>query len=225
MKLSSLAGSRLRPGFVVQGGRRGVTLVELLIAVMVSAVLIGALCEMYLVLASEFERQQGEGDALACTSFACSRIAEYAVPAINAQTYTRYAPNDALCIKLPADMAYGVYVPVQVGSRVEYRDGQQIMFYLSDSTGSYYRRGSILWAGVVNSLWPSVSVTPDQSWSLYPGGTQGRIILDSVRFDVVIGVRASVTISARRTYRIGRTQKTLSAQRTVCLENSDAHGF
>lgn len=221
MKLSSLAGSRLRRGFVVQGGRRGVTLVELLIAVMVSAVLIGALCEMYLVLASEFERQQGEGDSLAYTSFACSRVAEYAMPAISAQTYTRYTPNDALRIQLPADTAYGIYVPVIQGAITVYRPGQQIMFYLSDSTGNYYKQGNILWSGVVTSLLPSVAVTPDQSWSLYPGSQQGRIILSSVQFSVVIGVRDKVTISASRTYPIGRTTNTLSAQRTVCLQNSD----
>jgi hypothetical protein len=197
------------------------TVVELLIAISVSVVLIGALCEMYLVLASEFERQQGEGDALASTSFACSRIADYAAVSVSAQAYTRYTPDDALCVRLPADMAYGIYVPVRVFYHVEYRDGQRIMFYLSDTTGSYYRRGNILWAGTVNSTYPSVSVTPDQSWSLHPGTTQGRIVLDVVRFTVVIGVRDKVAITASRTFPIGRTQKTQSMQRTVCLRNSD----
>ena len=196
------------------------TVVELLIAITVSVVLIGALCEMYLVLASEFERQQGEGDALASTSFACSRIADYAAVSISAQTYTRYTADEALCVQLPADMAYGIYVPVQAGPLIQYRPGQQIMFYLSDSTGDYNRRGNILWAGVVQSFSP-ITVTPDQSWSLYPGTTQGRIVLDSVRFDVQSGVRDSVTIYVNRTYPIGRTQKTRLAQRTVCLRNSD----
>ena len=197
------------------------TVIEMLIAITVSVVLIAALCETYWVAAGEFERQQGEGDALACTSFACSRIAEYAVPAMNAQTYTRYTPNDALRVQLPADTAYGIYVPVKVGPSIVYRPGQHIMFYLSDSTGSYYRPGSILWAGVATALSPSVSVTPDQSWSLYPGSQQGRIILGSVQFSVVMGVRDKVTIRASRTYAIGRTTKTLSAERTVCLQNSD----
>lgn len=217
MRLSLLA----RSGFdrLTAGGRRGVTVIELMIAVTVSAVLIAALCETYWVMAGEFERQQGEGDALAYTSFACSRISEYAASAMSAQTYTRYTPNDALCVRLPADMAYGIYVPVRVGPSIVYRPGQQIMFYLSDSTGSYNGRGNILWAAVVTSLSP-VTVTPDQSWSRYPGSQQGRIILDSVEFDVVMGVRDSVTITARRTYPIGRTTKTLSAERTVCLQNS-----
>jgi len=196
------------------------TVIELMIAVTVSAVLIAALCETYWVMAGEFERQQGEGDALAYTSFACSRISEYAAVSISAQTYSRYAPDDALCVQLPADMAYGIYVPVQVGPQVDYRPGQQIMFYLSDSTGNYDRRGNILWSGAVISLWPSVTVTPDQSWSLYPGSQQGRIILDSVQFDVAMGVRDRLTMSVSRAYRIGRTQKTLFAQQTVCLQNS-----
>ncbi|MCE5321930.1 prepilin-type N-terminal cleavage/methylation domain-containing protein [bacterium] len=198
---------------------QGFTLVELLIAGTVAAIIIGCICEVYFAIAGDWERQQGESDALIAVSMSCDRLGEYITQSMGVQVSTRFTTNDTLAVNLPLDKAYGIYVPTWSDGIVQTRSGQWVVFYLSDTTGSFTRNGDILWAGSLNTT--TSIVTPDFSWSLYAVGGPGRITpLRSIRFDVTAGDGLSrVLVTAESVYKIKTTQKTLNQTATFCLRN------
>ncbi len=145
----------------------GFTLAELLIATTITALVLASLCGVYFTTAREWERQQGEADALLATSQTCARLADYVSQATGVSVQTRFATDDALAINLPADKAYGFYAPIWSGDLLRYRSGTWVIFYLSDSTGSYMHTGDILWAATFTWAGFPASVVPDRSWSMY----------------------------------------------------------
>lgn len=217
LRCSGLAGS-VRGRLNCIGQARGLTLTELLIAATVTAVLLVSLCGVYFAVAREWDRQQGQATALLAVSTTCSRVADYVSKACYAATDSRYHANDALWIKLPADTAYGgLFVPVWSGGRLIYRGGAWVVFYLSDSSGSYDSTGSILWA----AAWNGWAVVPDRAWSMYYDTDQGRISpVTSIQFSVTVGPSTQVTVTAVSSFKIGTAVNQLSRSRTICLRNS-----
>jgi type II secretory pathway pseudopilin PulG len=197
----------------------GFTLVELLIAGTVSALVISCICAIYFSIVRHWERQQGEGDALVATSRACARLGDYFCPATSAQVYTRFTTNDTIAVNMPLDTAYGAYIPAWTGGKLQTRSGQWIAFYLSDQTGSFSNRGDILWAAVVNSSLSTV--TPDAAWSLYSTDGPGKITpLRSLRFDVTTGDGLTrIKVTAGSAYKVYKTEKALTQTATFCLRN------
>ena len=203
----------------------GMTLVELLVTAAVISAVLTSLCGIFLAVYSEWDRGAGEGQALLATSNACSRVADYTAQAVSAQTFRRFlATDDTLAICMPANSAYGIYVPTWSGGQFRCLPGTWIVFYLSDSTGGYARSGDILWAGTFTTLagFPA-NVVPDQSWSLYYDQSAGRIApLSSLEFVYdASGSRPSVTIKATSQYDVRKSNvRQLQLSRTVCLRNS-----
>jgi hypothetical protein len=199
------------------------TLVEVLIAATVLSLLLTSLCGIYSATATQWERQQGERDALTATSQACSRLDSQIRQAVEAYILKRFHERDTLVVNMPKDTAYGVYVPTQSGGQMVYRSGTWIVFYLSDSSGSYSKNGDILWAATFpNQLFFPSNLTPDASWSLQPGRSIGRA---SPLADLVFGLKSDgdlplVTITAKSSYKTGRTSETITKSRTVCLRNA-----
>jgi hypothetical protein len=146
-------------------------------------------------------------------------LGDYITQAMGAQVYTRFTKNDTLVLNMPLDKAYGSYIPIWTGSKVQTRSGQWLAFYLSDTSGSALKSGDILWAGVVD--WSASTVTPDSAWSLYSIGGPGKITpLRSLRFDITQGsglTRVAVTTGAA--YKIYTTEKGLQQTATFCLRN------
>ncbi len=213
MRRSSCAGSRCG----------GFTLTELVIATAVVSLLLTSICGIYFSVSKEWEREQGEAAALSAASLTCSKLADYISQADGASVTTRFVANDALALNMPANSAYGVYVPVWSGGKLQYASGNWIIFYLSNPSGNYNVAGSILWAASLTQTWFGWTVNPDQSWSLYYNTSQGRIApLTSLNFVLdSSGARPAVTITAISTYRIGSTTKQISISRTVCLKNAN----
>ncbi|MHB9036215.1 MAG: PulJ/GspJ family protein [Armatimonadota bacterium] len=209
----------MRPTSLPNRERSGFTLVELLIAGTVSALVLSCVCAIYFSVATGWERQQGEADALSSTSRSCARLGDYVSQAMGALAYTRFTTNDTLVLNMPLDKAYGAYIPIWTGGKVQTRSGQWLAFYLSDTTGRFSNQGDILWAGVVD--WSTSSVTPDSAWSLYSSGGPGKITpLRSLRFDITTGdglTRVKVTTGAA--YKILTTEKGLLQTGTFCLRN------
>lgn len=204
--------------------RRGLTLVELMVASAVTVFIIGSICGVYFSVVKEWQRQQGEGDALVATTRACSRVADYAAVAVGTYVTTRFTTNDVLTLNLPLDTAYsGTYVPIWNGGKMQYRSGPWIAFYLSDSTGNINRTGDILWAANVDMSGGSPVVVPDTSWSMYYNLNVGRITpLKSVRFDLdQSGAKPLLTITAVSGYKVGGAEKQLRETRTVCMRNAN----
>lgn len=199
-------------------------MVELLVAAAVTALLLSSVCGIYFAVAREWDRQQGEGDALVATTQACSRLANYISQSVGAVVISRSNQGDTLALNLPADTAHdGLYVPIFSGGEVQYRSGTWLVFYLSDSSGSHYHTGDILWAATMNWEDYPWSVIPDQEWSLYYDEGTGRIRpLKSLSFSMASdgSGNTAITIIAISSYNIGTTEKQLKLTRTVCLRNS-----
>jgi len=201
----------------------GFTLAELLVATAITALVLASLCGVYFSTAKEWERQQGEADALLATSQTCTRLADYVSQATGMTVRTRFTSSDTLTINLPADKAYGIYAPIWSGGVVQYRSGTWVAFYLSDSTGSYMLNGNILWAATFTWAGFPASVVPDRAWSIYYNTQIGRTAsLKSIRFTSdTSGVRPAVTITVVSAYKIGATEEQITQSRTVCLRNAN----
>lgn len=199
------------------------TLVEVLIVSAIMSVLFASLCEIYFSVADNSQRQRGEGEALVACSQACSRLNDYLSNAVTATVITRLSSGDTIAVCLPMDSAYtGLYVPAWTGGKLQYRNGNWLVFYLSDTSGNYSRNGTILWAATMTWAGYPGSVVPDSSWSLYYGQARGRIApLKSLSFSLTSGTGGTrVTMSAVAAYKAGRSEKQFRLTRTVFLRNS-----
>lgn len=199
----------------------GFTLIELLIVSAVLALVLSSICGIYLSVADEWQRQDGRGTALASTSMACTRISDYLAQAVGVVLVNRFATADALAVNLPANRAHGIYVPTWNSGKIQYQSGLWIIFYLSDSTGSYSRSGDILWAATMNwGAFPR-SVAPDPVWSLYYDQPRGKIEpISSLRFATTSGAVPTVTMTVTSTYKSGQTESSIQQRKTICLQNA-----
>lgn len=204
--------------------RSGFTLVEVLVAGTASALILGCLCGVYFAIARSWQRQQGQAEALVATSQACSRLSDYISQSVGAIVYSRFSTGDSLAVNLPADtLSSNLYAPIWSDGKLQYRSGQWIGFYLSDSTGNYNRTGDILWAATVKLNVYPVIITPDRTWSMYYNQNRGRTApLRSIRFTLTEdGSRKQVTMKIVSAYKIGNTEAQISQTRTTCLRNSE----
>lgn len=201
--------------------KNGFTLVELLVTAAVMSFLLICICSTYFSVAAEWERQQGGSNATVAASMACSRLATYISQSVSATAINRFGTGDALAVNMPSDTAYNSYIPVWSSGLVQYRSGSWIVFYLSDSTGSYAASGNILWAGSTTQLLFPLTVTPDSSWSLQPGSQRGNISpIKSLSFSVDgTGGRPKVTITVASSYKVKNIDKSYTLSRTVCVRN------
>ena len=204
----------------------GFTLVELLVTISCMAVVFSGLCGVFLANQAEFDRQSGISTALVATRTACDEIGTQVENAMYAKVFTRYTSGDTLAICLPADSAYGTYVPVSANS-YKYRNGQSWVFYLSDSTGNYYRPGNILWRATLAEWKNPVAtvITPDTAWSCLPDTTQGRIApITSVTFSMPFSWKsAMVNVTVSADYKASSTVASLTRTRKACLRSLDGY--
>lgn len=206
----------------------GFTLVELLVTVMVFSVVVTGLCDVFIANQNAWNRQSSASDALIASDTATANLQSYISNAMDSRIYTRTTTADVLVVCLPADFAHGVYVPSREGifghtDTLEYQPGQSIVFYLSDSTGSYDHTGNILWAGSLPG-WATpdaTNVCPDESWSLHPGTSQGRCSpVTSLKFVAPPGQQyASIEATVTSSYNVAGKTVTLTRTRRICLRN------
>lgn len=206
-----------------KNSQRAFTLVELLITTAILGIVLTSVCGIYFSVSKEWERQQGEAEALMATSRACSRLADYISQATGASLGSRFFANDTLLLNMPADQSSGIYVPTWSGGKVQYRSGVWLVFYLSDSTGSLFRTGNILWGGTIAAGGYPWDVNPDATWSMYYNTGKGRIApLVSMSFSIdSTGTRPAITVRAVSRYKRGSTYEQISQSRTVCLRNAN----
>ena len=184
------------------------------------AVVLTALCEVYFAVCRDWERQLGKGGAINATSQTIAKISENIVQSDDAAIVDRFTTGDALALNLPADKAHGIYVPMPVSDKLRYRSGKWIVFYLSDSTGSYSKNGDILWLGNVNAYG---NVIPDANWSKHSNG-EGKISpISSIRFSIyTTGLRELISIEAKSTFKINNASNqsdVFKQSASVCVRN------
>ncbi len=203
--------------------KRAFTLAELLITTSILGIVLTSVCGIFFSVSKEWERLQGEAEALAVTSLACSRLADYISQATGFTLESRFTTNDTLLLNMPADKISDIYIPTWSGGKVQYRSGVWLVFYLSDSTGSVFRTGNILWGGTITGGGYPFGVNPDTNWSLYYNTVRGQIApLVSIRFSVdSSGIRPSITMQTVARYKTGSTYEQITQSRTVCLRNAN----
>lgn len=200
---------------------------EVLITVTILSVVVSSLCGIYFAVADEWQRQDSARDSELAVSIACSRIGDYAAQGVRFKLLKQHGiyshGYDVLAVCLPADKAYGVYVPVREGDEFKYREGSWVVFYLSDATGSYFASGDILWAATANHEWQiPFFMAPDSSWSLYPGVKKGRITpLDSITFEDMGGDYAAVRITVGSSFKVGNGTDRVRLSKCVTLRNTN----
>ena len=200
---------------------KGFTLFELLITIAVMAVVLTGLCEVYFAVCQDWERQFGKGGAINATSQTIAKISENIMQSDDAAIVDRFTTGDVLALNLPADKAHGIYVPMPVLDKLKYRSGRWIVFYLSDSTGSYSKNGDTLWLGNVNAYG---NVIPDINWSKYPNGLGKITPLSSIRFAIYTsGIRELISIEAKSSYTINKASNQsdiFKQSASVCVRNN-----
>lgn len=202
--------------------KRAFTLIELTVAMAVTALLLTILCQIYLLMVQEWDREQGEAGALTATSRACDAISKDVSQAVGAQVLTRFSQADTLFFTLPDDQSNNIYVPAWSSNKLQYVSGSTEAYYLSDASGSYSNSGNILWRGLVMWNGENPVVTPDPTWDA--NVQRGRISpLNSISFSLDDSTNphcAYVTLVS--SYQIpGSNIKQLSRQVTVYLRNAN----
>lgn len=205
-------------------GRAGFTLAELLVVVSILSILLTSLCGIYLAMVMQWERQQGQGDALIATSRAFTTMSSELSQAVSVDMIDHSGHNSAVVYTLPLDKdsSNQYYVPKWVGGSLQYRAGAKMAFYLSDSTGQFDRNGNILWRGVVSGTYPfSGTISPDPSWDADP--QRGRIApLDSLSFDTDNWAHpVRVTVTATSSYVIRDSTTHMTRKLSIFLRNAN----
>lgn len=202
--------------------QNGFTLAELMVTTAVLSLIMTSACGMFVAVTREWERQQGEGNALVAVSNASTRLSDYISQAVAVTVINRFTTGDTIAVNMPADSANNVYVPTWSSGKVQYRSGSWLVFYLSDNTGSYSRTGNILWAATMTWAGYPGSVVPDTSWSMYFNTGKGRITpLKSLQFSsVTSGNSTKVVMTIISSYKVRTTEKALTVTRTVYLRNA-----
>ena len=178
---------------------RGITLIELMVAASLTAVIITAVCSVYFYAMRLWQR--GQAANLAYTT-AVTGIERMEKEVENACAIAYTMSYNEVFIRLPRDQdSAGEYVPVEINNTFGYMTGDSMVFYLSDESGNRGTPGNILWrsVGVLGG-----ALVPDTEWSLYPENNEPRVSpIKSMTF-VFIGqlwtpLVAEVTLTVERT--------------------------
>jgi hypothetical protein len=187
------------------------TLVEVLVAGSLIALVVGALCEMYLVGQKLAKRVGAQATAWQMANLGMERMAAIIEQGVSA---TVVGGGGELEMTLPIDRdANGNYLPRLVGAGLAYGNGEMVRFYCANSGG--VASGDILWLArkPVAGAW-----TPDAEWSLTPGTTQGRVQpVSSLSFVKVNDCAVTATIAASEPY--GDKSASATLTRTIYLRN------
>ena len=197
---------------------RGVTLIELMVAMSLTGTVLIAVSGVFLGIQKQWAYSSSRGRAVESAQMALDQICSdvrsgIAFQAIDgARTNTFSLPNST-------DSA-GNYLPTRVLTALQYVAGSRIRYYLSDATGTT-SAGTILWRETNSSPTGDLSWTADSAWSLATGA--GSITkynnITALAFSTS-GMPANVvliTVTAQVTE--GTQVFTLALQRSVILAN------
>lgn len=179
--------------------RRGMTLPEVLISAFIMLGIVLVLTQFARINNILWQKGVAESTAVSDSQQAIQRLAPY----IRKARRVVDAGTNTITLQLPEYEADGDLV-------IPLADGDEVKFYLSDSTGSEGSTGNILWM--------SVNGTPDTSWSM--GTQRGRVLLSALTFTYVPAADPeSVVVTVSSTKEIGTTTQQVTTSQEVVLRN------
>lgn len=192
--------------------RSGVTLIELMIACGLTALIVTAVLGVYVYALQLWERGQAESGTYTTASLGIERICKV----LEQGTYAETDAYGNLKIWAPRDKETGGdYLPYwESNAEFRYRTGDEVIFYLSNHTGSSSATGDI--------LWKRVNGCPDTGWSMFPNSKQGRVSpIRSLSLQVVYvsGTCRLVQVTLTAQQKRGSEMESLTLKRYVYLRN------
>jgi hypothetical protein len=181
--------------------RRGLTLPEVLISAFIMLGIVFVLTQFARINNILWQRGVADNAAQGDAQQAIQRLAPYIRKA--RRVVTGGSNASMLTLRLPLyDVDGNLVTPLQ--------DGDQVQFYLSNSTGNTGSTGNILWLATNNSA--------DTTWALASG--RGRVQLQSLAFTYApTSDPESVTISVTSSRQVGTSTQTFTTSQEVVLRN------
>lgn len=170
-------------------------MVEMLVVLGISAIAISAIVASLGFILRQSAQVGSQASIALQLSESIERMRPTIEQAVSCGAVSIANGTTALQCTMPLDTKGGEYVPYRVDAAgmARYRSGASYLFYLSDSTGSQSKSGTVLWRA--SQAKGSVVWIADSAWSLYYDGA-GRLpsvsgfvpVLDSTGHRVVLQV-------------------------------------
>jgi prepilin-type N-terminal cleavage/methylation domain-containing protein len=155
--------------------RDGMTLIELMVTLGATSVVMAGALGVYFFTISQWSAGSADLDAYTCASEGMAKMCKDIESGVSAQIITVPGGRELLKVwVMPAELqSLGVdYFPDEDKSGRSVTVQDEYWFYLSDSTGSIFNSGNILWRAHSDPVSGYVS---DPGWSLYYGTSRGRV--------------------------------------------------
>jgi len=197
---------------------RGVTLIEVLVALSLCSAVLIAVSGIFLGIQKQWAFSATRGKAVEAAELALDQIA---TDARNSIAFMAVDGTKTNTFSLPNSTdAQGNYLPSRVSSALQYVAGSRVHYYLSDATGTA-GTGTMLWRETNSAPTGNTGWTADSAWSLAAGtGSKTKYNNISALAFSTSGMPANtikVTITVQTTE--GGQTYTLSLQRSVYLAN------
>ena len=207
--------------------RRGVTLIEMLIAMSVVSCVLIAVLNVFNFSTRLWNNQVGNSKSMAEANLAMELICKEIGSAVSYQNDSSGNPS---IFTLPANTdASGNYIPISQSGSLTYASGVPVQFYLGDKTGRIKSSGTQnvgLWrqtaqsGGLLGGLLGGLIWTPDTNWSYYPGGSNLKYPYFSALIFTTTGMPANtVQVTLTVTTHEGGQASSYTLTRDVYLTN------
>ena len=208
----------------------GFTLMELVIASALTAIIVTAVCSVYMYSLRSWERGRATSMAYSTAVFAVKRLEDRIEKSISGYRIHNTYTGDSLILRFPITTdSLGNYVPIWYSPNPTYKstfiyDAPSAIpyteiFYLSDISGNRSVPGDILWRGTYKT---GIGWVPDEEWSLASTNPrQGRIAnVKSLGFSYGYygaSYYATVTITVEQNY--GKQTSQVILSRRIRMRN------
>ncbi len=197
--------------------RRGLTLVELTIGMIMVVALMGAITLLFAYSSKRIGAQGAEAGVQMQVNQLCDEFKKFISTAKSCSVASN-GTNQALVCVMPAtgtdqdyDGANEHFTPdASVGGREIYNTGFFVWFYMSDNTGLFISTpGTKMTRAIVNNSATPIAANVDVAWQKYYGGNLKWTLIDSLTFtNDIVNQMSTVTINGSSLTRAERSQTT-----------------
>lgn len=161
--------------------RRGVTLIELLVVVSVLGIVLIPILGIFGFATRQFGSQTGRAKTIFIANQAMNAMTKEISKAVTTQNDSSGIPS--IFVMPGSTDASGNYTPVMQSGTLTYTSGVPVQFYLGDAKGKndIGTQPTNIWrqtaqsGGLLGGLLGGLKWTPDNAWSLLPGGKKSTV--------------------------------------------------